>query len=442
MKMKKCLAFILVLLIISMSFSPSISADGPSLPHIHVFTSYQKIGLDDSGIPNTNMTITLYDSLSNVKYSQSFLYTGIIEDNFDVGIPIIAGDRIELSDGTLTREVLIQESSIPEIDQDNDKVTGLIHSSYPVSSIRVGIWKQNYNAITNMYEEYQTFRYASVDNGTWSADFSIAQGDQLPYNIVGDEEVSAFIFDSDFDFQEVFIPNLPNMFLYPDRNYLDLNANGNFSGPLTLTLYDSENVVKDTLVANYIMQAPLTKLYFQNDIKIETGDRITLTYGSRFRDMSIISLTVTAADISSDTISGETNAPGPLLISIMDDIEMGSSSNMRLVNVVDGHWVADFSIASEDCPIYDLKPGDVVWMSYRGGGWSSDGVFRELQIPAYLYGDVNNDNIVNRSDAVLIHKYLAGRIAFDDRQLVVADYDRNVVINVNDSKMIMKLKSK
>lgn len=53
-----------------------------------------------------------------------------------------------------------------------------------------------------------------------------------------------------------------------------------------------------------------------------------------------------------------------------------------------------------------------------------------------LYGDVNNDGSVNITDSVSLNRYLAGMIPASDINMKYTDVDKNMVIDVNDSKVL------
>ena len=55
-----------------------------------------------------------------------------------------------------------------------------------------------------------------------------------------------------------------------------------------------------------------------------------------------------------------------------------------------------------------------------------------------LYGDVNNDGVINVTDATLVQKYAADLIKLSDDELKRADVNFDGVVNVHDSTLIRK----
>lgn len=56
-----------------------------------------------------------------------------------------------------------------------------------------------------------------------------------------------------------------------------------------------------------------------------------------------------------------------------------------------------------------------------------------------LYGDVNNDGIINREDVTLIQEYLVDAVEFDKYQLIAADVDADGEVSIMDATLIQKL---
>lgn len=83
--------------------------------------------------------------------------------------------------------------------------------------------------------------------------------------------------------------------------------------------------------------------------------------------------------------------------------------------IFDG-WDADFSSVKSDMTVKALYS----------------------EAPAALLGDINEDGTVNTADAVLILKYAAGIITFDNSQLTIADVNRNSSVNTADATFILK----
>ena len=59
-------------------------------------------------------------------------------------------------------------------------------------------------------------------------------------------------------------------------------------------------------------------------------------------------------------------------------------------------------------------------------------------VETILYGDVNNDGVINVSDATLVQKYAADIIKFSDDEFKRADVNFDGVVNIHDSTLIRK----
>ena len=62
----------------------------------------------------------------------------------------------------------------------------------------------------------------------------------------------------------------------------------------------------------------------------------------------------------------------------------------------------------------------------------------DAEEPGFLTGDVDGDGVVTARDAVMIQKYLAGIIDFDDVQKSAADTNGDGKINIFDATRIQK----
>lgn len=56
-----------------------------------------------------------------------------------------------------------------------------------------------------------------------------------------------------------------------------------------------------------------------------------------------------------------------------------------------------------------------------------------------LYGDVNNDGIIDNKDVELIQEYLVGLAELDKYQLIAADVDKDGEVSIMDATLIQKL---
>ena len=78
--------------------------------------------------------------------------------------------------------------------------------------------------------------------------------------------------------------------------------------------------------------------------------------------------------------------------------------------------------------------------AFAVGNTNSDDTKLSLDVaePEFIIGDVDRDGTVTSSDAVMIQKYLAGIIDFDDMQKSVADTNGDGKINIFDATRIQK----
>lgn len=95
-----------------------------------------------------------------------------------------------------------------------------------------------------------------------------------------------------------------------------------------------------------------------------------------------------------------------------------------------------------------LNPGEYILQVKKNGHITSTATLTvngnlNVKLNMYLRGDSDSDGTVSVIDAAQIQKYLAGIVAFDDRQLIICDCDRNGDINILDATRIqMYLASK
>lgn len=60
----------------------------------------------------------------------------------------------------------------------------------------------------------------------------------------------------------------------------------------------------------------------------------------------------------------------------------------------------------------------------------------------YILGDINGDDIINNSDALLVLKHSSKLITLTDRQWALADVNGDAVVDSTDANLILQVASK
>lgn len=400
----------------------------PRLPNMFVFPLEKYVGFSGDGTPDLSCTLTLYDSSDVVKFEDTtFVYIpNVPYEGFPEEVSIDPGDRLELSSGYLTRELIVTALNVTEVDIKNDTIVGTSDSSIPVG-------------ITVFFDGGQNNRSAIVIDGVWIADFKIAEGSSDVYDLTATDAGIALQRDEDGDCLMISwrAPN-PDLEIHPDTDFMSGLG------------WKANSTVDISVYANGIdflsFQAQVDPTgYFEKDfsalgVDLHGGQKVTVSDGMTDRECIISSIRVIAIDIEKDLIYGDIEPNAYVQIIIMTD--EGPIFFYPIADA-DGLWIADLSVPYIDDGGYSNPAFDIV-NNTQGAVRNYDGhgnaTICEWTASNYsvILGDLNNDSKVDTKDVTIILKYLAGKVELTELQLIAADYNQDGNIDKNDTKMILK----
>jgi len=242
---------------------------------------------------------------------------------------IEADDYIVMTNGDFTKDVVVTNLAVTDIDV----------STFTVS----GIYDPMYNLWTWLYDLEGQVPVMDPDTGTWISTFS-----ELPSGAWG----GATQWDEDgdgtsIDFQ---VPNT-RFTVWPEWNYLE-----GYEWPegvdVSISVSDKEACSTDATSAfpEWDPWNTFFSVNFPEDCDIGMGDFVTLSYGMLSLTHQIQELTITDVNLEFDTVIG-TAAFDPeqyLLHTWIHDVD---GSYMQL-SAEDGNWLSDFGYLG-----FDLQPG-------------------------------------------------------------------------------------
>lgn len=62
-----------------------------------------------------------------------------------------------------------------------------------------------------------------------------------------------------------------------------------------------------------------------------------------------------------------------------------------------------------------------------------------VEIPSFTIGDINNDGIINASDAIMVMRHALGSSILTGTALLAADVDGNGSVTASDALAIMRI---
>lgn len=392
----------------------------PKIAEMMVFPYEKMMNFSDDGTSDGIYTIKVIGS-AGIKYENTFNYPSNVWLEFPESLTLDPGDRITVEFEGLFRELIIPDLNVNLVDVRNDIILGSSNLASPVLT-------------TIFFDGGQVGRTSEVIDGSFAADFSVPQGSEGTYDITSQDHGTVMQVDVDGDMCMVsfWAPN-PALEAYPDSDILQ-GYGWMPNSSIELRVYTSETRFKTySAAAN-------ADGFFEVDfgelrIDLSGGLKLMVSDGMTDRTFIISGLRFISADIENDLVMGYIE-PGGYVQVIIDGDEFPIFREP--VPDSEGYFTADFSEPYPgDENTFDIISGTSgALRSYDGNNnatlvmWSA--------VVQILPGDVDGNGVVDRLDANMILKYLAGRLALDELELLAADYNQDGLVDKTDSTLILK----
>lgn len=396
----------------------------PKIASMMIFPYENMMNFSGDGTPDGIYTIRLFED-AVIKYQVDFSYPSSEWLYFPESAAVLPGDRISVEFGDLYSEMIIPDLKVGLVDIRNDMVSGRSDFDSPVQ-------------VTIFFDGGQASRTSEVIDGSFTADFSIPQGSEGTYDITSLDAGTVTQSDADGDMCMVsfWAPN-PSLDAFTDSDILQGNAWMPTSS-IEIRVYSSETKYKTyaaTTNADGFFEVDFSLL----DINLNGGLKLMVSDGMTDRIFMISGLRFISADIENDLVKGYAE-PESFVQVIID----GDGFPIFRVPIQDsnGYFTADYSEPyPEDENTFDIISGTSGALRTYDGNNNATLVMWNAMMQI-LPGDVDDNGIVDRLDANMILKYLAGKITLSEIELLAADYNQDGIVDKADSTLILKSLSK
>ena len=291
-------------------------------PHLAAYPSSDYVRGEDWP---ANTPITLYlgqDSWTKTSNSDGYVYFYLYDYDFD----LVGGHQLYMSDGVRTISHMVFPIAVTTIDENADTVSG---TTWPSNVLKI------YGYTDGSRSDILTIM--ADGNGNWVADFS-GYLDLIPGS-------DGYVYQEDYDGNRTevywYIAK-PYLTAYPVQDYVH---SYNWPENTVITLTIGQNSWTETSNTSGIVYFYL----YQESFDLQGGQQISLTDGTRIITYTVVPISITGINESTDTISGWNWPENELSISGYTDRTY--SGNLYVTSDSTGFWLADFSGK------LDVKPG-------------------------------------------------------------------------------------
>jgi hypothetical protein len=394
----------------------------PNIATMMVFPYENTMNFSGDGTFEGIYTITLIGS--GIEFTGTFNYPSGEWFIFPESVSIDPGDRITVEFDGLFRELIIPNLVVDLVDIRNEKISGSSNQASPVF-------------VTIFFDGGQVSRTCEVIDGSFTADFSVPQGSEGTYDITPEDSgiVSQSDADGDMCLVSFWAPN-PELDAFTDSDILQ-GFGWMPTSSIEIRVYSSE-----TAYVTY-NSATNAEGFFEVDfgslgLDLHGGLKLTVTDGMTDRVFIISGIRFISADIENDLVLGYVEPGSYVQVIIGDEFPIFREP----VPDSEGYFTADYSEPSlEDENTFDIISGTSGALRTYDGNRNATLVMWSV-LKQIIPGDVDDSGIVDRLDANMILKYLAGRLSLDDRELLAADYNLDGIVDKTDATLILKSLSK
>jgi len=259
------------------------------------------------------------------------------------------------------------------------------------------------------------------------------QGSEGTYDITAQDSGTVMQVDTDGDMCLVsfWAPN-PALDAFTDSDILQGNGWMPTSS-IEIRVYSSETAY---LTYNSATNA---EGFFEVDfgslgIDLHGGLKLTVTDGMTDRVFIISGIRFISADIENDLVLGYVEPGSYVQVIIGDEFPIFREP----VPDSEGYFTADYSEPYPgDENTFDIISGTSGALRTYDGNNNATLVMWNV-IKQILPGDVDDNGIVDRLDANMILKYLAGKISLSEIEILAADYNQDGLVDKTDATLILK----
>jgi len=311
---------------------------------IEVWLRYNEIRAFDWPL-NTELTFSVYDPVADMTQ----LFTALTEpltwmDGTSAvvntgDLQLEPGMTVTVTDGTTTKELIIQDIKITNIDIENDIVYGYGPGN---ASLELGSW-----------EDSPVYRFFAADEeGNWMVDYHEPSLNGVTVDLNPGDDLRLFMRDDEKDATvwEAYGPNT-RFTVWPEWNYLE-GYEWPDGAEVSISVAD-KGACSTEATSAFPEWDPWNTFFsvnFPEDCDIGVGDFITLNYGSRSLTHQIQELAITDVNLDSNTVAG-TATFDPEQYFLHTWVNGIDGAYMELP-AQSGNWLADFGSLG-----FDLQPG-------------------------------------------------------------------------------------
>jgi hypothetical protein len=286
------------------------------------------------------------------------------------------GMLFKMTDGDVTKELVMKYITIDHVDHFKDTVAGFTQAGAFVS--------------VNVYHGIMPWRttFANED-GYWEVDFSLPQDDQEVYDLQPDSDAHAMVADDDGDGTGAYF-RIPNPVVYARANDDQIEGWDWLIGE-TVTIDVDDPATEEYpdynrfVLVEIVEGDPHSFLFFTEGYDLKPGEIITASgdsavYGPFTKTLVVSSLTFTNVDLEADIVYGIAD-PGQSL-SIWTCDETSCDPNRFVTANEFGYWEADFSNPGPnegEEQTSDLRPA--IWIDSNTWDEDGDATFYGTNIP-------------------------------------------------------------
>jgi len=272
------------------------------------------------------ISLTIEDG-SGVVYSDS--QTAGTHGNFHFDLwgvfDLERGHVVTVSDGTTTKTHSVADLFVDGVDVTADTVFGRANANTDIE-----VWVHGDGNLT----------VTADGSGNWTADFS-GITDLTGFSDGGSQQT-----DADGDATGVWWAT-PLFQVSPDQDWVESRNRWTPGATISLTIEDSTGVLytdSQTVDAD-------GNFGFWGGFDLVTGHLVTVSDGTTTRTHTVTGIEVSSIDTDADQVSGLAN-PGALVQVWVNTFDPGSGRWVTADS--NGNWTADFSVAADGQPTYDI----------------------------------------------------------------------------------------
>lgn len=300
------------------------------------------------------------------------------EYNFSGEYDIKPGDTVTVTDGTLTKTLLVSIHQITGYDLDTDMVYG---ASDP--SARVDVWSCDEHGCYN--------RHLTADEitGEWSADFAnpgTEDDEQDIVDLVRGTWIDSSQPDEDGDqtMHGFSIPN-PRFGVRPSDNYVE-GWDWNLGTEVTIEIDEDHDGNPEASQTVTVGPAPWNpnethfEYNFSGNFDIQPGHKVTVSDGVTTKELVVSTHAITGYDLDADLVYGKSTPGSRVDIWVCDD---HNCYNRHLTaDETTGDWTADYAnpgTQGDEQDLFDIAPE--IWMDSNEFDEDGDVTYFGMHIP-------------------------------------------------------------